>query len=539
MSGAGRPSSSRRRRTPSPPSSRPYSPRSDTQDRRLWVGVERDNISEVRAAINRGGDPNWANPSFESRTPLHHAAALGREAIGRCLMEEGGARLNATDDNGDTALHRAAISCDLPFVSLLLDAGADSTVKNKREKLPVDLAQQRRGRPNQSKVVELLRRSMSQRPKSAHARRSRPKTASAAAAAARRRRMSAADASFGDLREKPRRTIERREARPTRGIGARRPSRTRMMAAAAHNLEQQHRDRVDEQSGAAGAASSAESEISEVDEIDVPDVFNLSAEADDDLVGANDGEDDDGVDDYDDASWDDDVGGSRSPARAARLSPGPRAAGGSSITPKAWGSPGNGRKAAETAVPAGHERPDSVMEVAAFIAGASGADAEAAEAAAELLYLGTGIANEAQLLSLGEAFLEGPVRAALARAASLSAEAVDAVLRDIRRRRASMDHADVSAAAAAAATSAAEAATRCHGDRPEEQTIARAAAEVAAAAAAVVAALAMPVSSSTQAEDRHAAVAAAAAAAASAAAATAKAARAAAEAVSKASDGMR
>ena len=70
------------------------------------------------------------------QTPLHMAIhSPGNLAI---LIHEG-ARLNATDTEGNTALHCAVRADELASVKLLLDAGTDQTIKNKDDKLAKDL----------------------------------------------------------------------------------------------------------------------------------------------------------------------------------------------------------------------------------------------------------------------------------------------------------------------------------------------------------------------------------------------------------------
>ncbi len=64
-------------------------------------------------------------------TPLMAALMAGRAAQVRLLLD-GGARLDATDRQGDTALHVAAKINDAGSALLLLQAGADPQARNQR-----------------------------------------------------------------------------------------------------------------------------------------------------------------------------------------------------------------------------------------------------------------------------------------------------------------------------------------------------------------------------------------------------------------------
>lgn len=71
-----------------------------------------------------------------NKTPLHLAI---HSPDNLAILIHEGAHLNATDTNGNTALHRAVREDLLSSVKLLLDAGADRTIKNKEGKIASDL----------------------------------------------------------------------------------------------------------------------------------------------------------------------------------------------------------------------------------------------------------------------------------------------------------------------------------------------------------------------------------------------------------------
>lgn len=64
-----------------------------------------------------------------NRTLLHVAADYGQDAIIKLLLEEKGAQVNARDDNGFTPLANAVLEGHTKCVKLLLEKGADKTVK--------------------------------------------------------------------------------------------------------------------------------------------------------------------------------------------------------------------------------------------------------------------------------------------------------------------------------------------------------------------------------------------------------------------------
>jgi ankyrin repeat protein len=84
-------------------------------------------------------------------TPLHMAVSRETGSVGPLL--ERGVPVNAQDNRGWTALHMAASSGDSETVSLLLEKGADPTIKNKREETPFMIAV----RKNRPEIIDLLK----------------------------------------------------------------------------------------------------------------------------------------------------------------------------------------------------------------------------------------------------------------------------------------------------------------------------------------------------------------------------------------------
>ena len=90
--------------------------------------IEQDKLDELRQWLDKGGDVNARG--HMQRTPLMEAAAKGKVQVAQLLLD-GGADINARDENGFYALHWAVLGpmADrhdaAPVVRLLLDHGAD------------------------------------------------------------------------------------------------------------------------------------------------------------------------------------------------------------------------------------------------------------------------------------------------------------------------------------------------------------------------------------------------------------------------------
>lgn len=83
----------------------------------------------LSSMIVHGADVNCQN--VQGETPLHKAAASGREDSIVILCNTHGAKLNAVDKNGETCLHFAARSGHLNTTRILLDSGVDPYIVGK------------------------------------------------------------------------------------------------------------------------------------------------------------------------------------------------------------------------------------------------------------------------------------------------------------------------------------------------------------------------------------------------------------------------
>lgn len=88
--------------------------------------------------LEEGADIEQRNVMGEA--PLIRAAHNGHLQTVKFLVEKG-ADVNAVDMGDNSALHWAAMRGHVEIVKYLLEQGADKTIRNKQEKLPIDLCQ--------------------------------------------------------------------------------------------------------------------------------------------------------------------------------------------------------------------------------------------------------------------------------------------------------------------------------------------------------------------------------------------------------------
>eukprot|EP00877_Chromochloris_zofingiensis_P009718 jgi/Chrzof1/49/Cz01g01190.t1 len=84
-------------------------------------------------------DPSVNAPAEWKVTPLGHAARMGHTEMATLLIDKG-AKLNAVNKDGRTALHFAAKSGRTKVISLLLAAGAGASIKDSAGFAPLHLA---------------------------------------------------------------------------------------------------------------------------------------------------------------------------------------------------------------------------------------------------------------------------------------------------------------------------------------------------------------------------------------------------------------
>eukprot|EP01043_Picozoa_sp_COSAG02_P076671 COSAG02_NODE_16403_length_1086_cov_2.591692_1_plen_150_part_10 len=117
---------------------------------KLWIACARGEIEEVKAHGALGGDLNLRYVGND--TGLMPAAANGRRDVVEWLVRAPGIEIDAQNDWGRTALHRAAINGKADCVLVLLEAGASALVKDKKGRTALELAQGE----NKSEVVAVM-----------------------------------------------------------------------------------------------------------------------------------------------------------------------------------------------------------------------------------------------------------------------------------------------------------------------------------------------------------------------------------------------
>lgn len=104
-------------------------------DTALMIASFKANLPAVKALIDKGAEVNktgW--------TPLHYAASIGNNDIVSLLLEKS-AYIDAESPNKTTPIMMAARAGHIMTVKLLLDEGADATLKNDAGMTAIDFAQ--------------------------------------------------------------------------------------------------------------------------------------------------------------------------------------------------------------------------------------------------------------------------------------------------------------------------------------------------------------------------------------------------------------
>ena len=101
-----------------------------TPDTGIRTAVVENKPELVKQHIDAGTDLDQRSPiDQEQNSALMLAAVFGRTGIAKGLIAAG-AKLDLVDVRGATALHKAAFLCHEDIVKLLLEKGADPSIKN-------------------------------------------------------------------------------------------------------------------------------------------------------------------------------------------------------------------------------------------------------------------------------------------------------------------------------------------------------------------------------------------------------------------------
>ncbi|NET31176.1 MAG: alpha/beta fold hydrolase [Cyanothece sp. SIO1E1] len=119
----------------------------------LWDAAIAGDVELVKQALAAGAEIDALDTrrSKTGRRAMNWAAYHNHTTVLRFLIEQG-AQINATNQSGFTPLHHAVERNAMDAVQLLLAAGADKSIRNKRGQLPIDTAR----RLERVKMIPLL-----------------------------------------------------------------------------------------------------------------------------------------------------------------------------------------------------------------------------------------------------------------------------------------------------------------------------------------------------------------------------------------------
>ena len=120
----------------------------------LHSAAANGDLASVRELLNRDGNPNQFDDG--GCTPLHYAAQGEHHDVLRALLAAG-ANVNArdTDNIGNTAIAHVAGNCSLETARILIEAGADPTIRGWMQLNALDQSGERK-RGDGPKVHALL-----------------------------------------------------------------------------------------------------------------------------------------------------------------------------------------------------------------------------------------------------------------------------------------------------------------------------------------------------------------------------------------------
>ena len=96
----------------------------------IGYAIAQNNMDLLQILIENGANVNNTNGDSWADTPLMTASRLGLDNVVRILLTRN-ADINATDINGNTALHTAALNSQLSVIKLLLEKNPNLDIQNK------------------------------------------------------------------------------------------------------------------------------------------------------------------------------------------------------------------------------------------------------------------------------------------------------------------------------------------------------------------------------------------------------------------------
>lgn len=102
----------------------------------MLLAVDGGNVDIIEKLIEAGYSPNTRNP-LSKRYAVHHAARRCKTKVLDKLIQNK-ANLNVINNEGNTALHIASKDKCYGAIALLIDAGADPSIKNNEQKIARD-----------------------------------------------------------------------------------------------------------------------------------------------------------------------------------------------------------------------------------------------------------------------------------------------------------------------------------------------------------------------------------------------------------------
>ncbi|MBQ2645040.1 ankyrin repeat domain-containing protein [bacterium] len=108
----------------------------------LYCAIKGNNINIIDKFAENGVSLTTRNQWADGISPLHYAAALGRDTIVSYLISKG-ADVNLADSSGQTPLHMAVLQDNITVLYILINAGAYVDIVDKSGLTPLDIVIQK------------------------------------------------------------------------------------------------------------------------------------------------------------------------------------------------------------------------------------------------------------------------------------------------------------------------------------------------------------------------------------------------------------